>query len=52
MECCLVTRSPIAGPDGHPTTQDLTLEISLARELKHQETLLAGPDRARVCGTD
>jgi hypothetical protein len=34
MECCLVTRSPIAGPDGNPTTQDLTLEISLAREFE------------------
>ncbi|GAA5976550.1 hypothetical protein JCM10908_005541 [Rhodotorula pacifica] len=34
MECCLITRSPVAGPDGNPTTQDLTLEISLARDAK------------------
>ncbi|GAA5868999.1 hypothetical protein JCM3774_002443 [Rhodotorula dairenensis] len=34
MECCLITRSPLAGPDGSPTTQDLVLEISLARDGK------------------
>lgn len=36
MECCLITRSPNAGPDGNPTTQDLTLDISLARESRSQ----------------
>lgn len=43
MECCLVTRSPIAGPDGNPTTQDLTLEISLARELAASEHPFLSP---------
>ncbi|POY72544.1 hypothetical protein BMF94_4370 [Rhodotorula taiwanensis] len=44
MECCLITRSPNAGPDGNPTTQDLTLDISLARDGKRsRETIQTLP---------
>lgn len=39
MECCLITRSPIAGPDGRPTTQDLVLDISLARKFLPERPL-------------